>query len=201
MPVIILSDRDLDDLRRRVGLPRVIYAGSHGLEIQGPELRLELPEAQDAQAELAAATDALERRLAAVPGARIERRHFAVAVLGGPEDGTDPRRLADIVDTVAGEHPRLRRTGAGARLMLRPDIDWDEGHAVRWVLAELGRDDGDTLPVFIGGSEADENAFRELRRHGLGILAAGVPRPSAAHYRLGDRARVEALLQELAARV
>jgi alpha,alpha-trehalase len=201
IPVIILSDRDLDDLRRRVGLPRVVYAGSHGLEIQGLELRLELPEALDARADLAAAADALERRLAAVSGARVERRHFAVAVLGGTAPGTDPARLADIVDAVAGEHPRLRRCGAGGRLALRPDIDWDEGHAVRWVLAELGRNGGDSLPVFIGGSEADEDAFRELRRDGIGILATDMPRPSAAHYRLGDRARVEVLLQALAARL
>src|SRR5690242_10392430 len=41
--VAILSGRDLDDVRRRVGIDKIIYAGSHGFDIAGPrELRKEV---------------------------------------------------------------------------------------------------------------------------------------------------------------
>src|SRR5256885_10928881 len=36
MPVAILSGRDLDDVRRRVDIAGIVYAGSHGFDIAGP---------------------------------------------------------------------------------------------------------------------------------------------------------------------
>ena len=36
-PVAILSGRDLKDIRERVGLPGLWYAGSHGFELIGPD--------------------------------------------------------------------------------------------------------------------------------------------------------------------
>ncbi len=36
-PVAILSGRDLADIRQRVGLPGIWYAGSHGFELIGPD--------------------------------------------------------------------------------------------------------------------------------------------------------------------
>lgn len=35
-PVAILSGRDLDDVRQRVNIDTIIYAGSHGFDISGP---------------------------------------------------------------------------------------------------------------------------------------------------------------------
>src|SRR5437763_15387285 len=35
-PVTILSGRDLEDIRHRVGLGGFVYAGSHGFDIAGP---------------------------------------------------------------------------------------------------------------------------------------------------------------------
>src|SRR6266513_1987729 len=36
MPVAISSGRDLDDVRRRVDIAGIVYAGSHGFDIAGP---------------------------------------------------------------------------------------------------------------------------------------------------------------------
>jgi alpha,alpha-trehalase len=36
-PVAILSGRDLADIRTRVGIPGIWYAGSHGFELTGPD--------------------------------------------------------------------------------------------------------------------------------------------------------------------
>ena len=38
MPVAILSGRDLDDVRRRVDVADIVYAGSHGFDIAGPQV-------------------------------------------------------------------------------------------------------------------------------------------------------------------
>ena len=42
-PVAILSGRDLDDVRQRVNIGAIVYAGSHGFDIAGPRgLRKEM---------------------------------------------------------------------------------------------------------------------------------------------------------------
>src|ERR1043166_9757376 len=43
VPLAILSGRDLKDVRRRVGIDAIFYAGSHGFDIAGPRgLRTEI---------------------------------------------------------------------------------------------------------------------------------------------------------------
>ena len=201
MPVTVISGRDVDELRRLLGLPRIIYAGSHGFDIQGPTLSLELPEAIDARDEVAAAAAALEQDLAGIPGARVERRRFAVLVDGRELPEPDLERLTEAANTVAADFPRLRVTRRGPLLELRPDIDWDSGHTVRRLLAELELDNAGALPVYIGGSETAEDAFREIRQDGLGILVASTPRPSAAHHRIAEGGQVTELLRALAAHI
>ena len=80
-PVAILSGRDLADIRDRVGLPGIWYAGSHGFELIGPDgshhhndaAAAAVPVLESAAAEL---TDALNH----IPGARVEHKRYAVAV-------------------------------------------------------------------------------------------------------------------------
>src|SRR5437667_7811252 len=65
MPVAILSGRDLDDVRRRVGIAGIVYAGSHGFDIAGPHgLRRQmasefLPKLDTAKKELQEALDGI----------------------------------------------------------------------------------------------------------------------------------------------
>jgi len=44
--VAIISGRDIGDLRARLGIQRLIYAGCHGLEVSGPDLAFRHPEAE-----------------------------------------------------------------------------------------------------------------------------------------------------------
>ena len=78
VPVAILSGRDLDDVRGRVLVDGIVYAGSHGFDIAGAGgLRRELgavylPVLDKAEMELREALDE-------IPGAQLERKHFSVA--------------------------------------------------------------------------------------------------------------------------
>ena len=61
-PVAILSGRDLADVRERIGLPGLWYAGSHGFELTGPDgAHHENPEAAASIPVLAEAAAALGR--------------------------------------------------------------------------------------------------------------------------------------------
>ncbi|HEX2255826.1 MAG TPA: trehalose-phosphatase [Afifellaceae bacterium] len=198
VPVIIVSGRDRRDVARFVGLDDLVYAGSHGFDIAGPEgLAREHPDAQSYREPLADAAAELERRLARVEGAIVERKRFAVAVhwrLVAP--GEVPEVEAAVDEAVQGR-PGLRRTGGKKIFELRPRIDWDKGRAVLWLLEALGLDKPDNVPFYLGDDETDEDAFRALGDRGIGILVAEEPRPTHASYLLGDTEAVKTFLRRL----
>lgn len=198
MPLALISGRDLDDVSDLVGLDEVIYAGSHGFDIRGPELQLELPEGIDALDDLEQAASVLDKRLEHVSGVRVERKRFAVAVHIRQVSDADLPQVQKAVDQTLRSVDGLRKSSGKRIFELRPDVDWDKGRAVHWLLSELTLDSPDILPLYLGDDETDEDAFRVLRRMGgIGILVAEDARPSAADYRLRTPQDVQALLRHL----
>ena len=197
MPVTIVSGRDVEDLRNRVALPDLIYAGSHGLEILGQGMHLELPEGIDVLDDLDKAMAELTRQLAEFPGVRIERKRFAIVIHYEKRDMLDTAYLEATIEQIQMQLPRLRNIGGKKVFELLPDIDWNKGRAVKWLLAELGLDGPDDLPLYIGDDVTDEDAFRALRPTGIGILVAKRRRPSMANYRVRDSDDVLKFLHHL----
>jgi alpha,alpha-trehalase len=91
----------------------------------------------------------------------------------------------------------LRRTAGKKVFEMRPRLEWDKGKAVLWLLAELGLDRPDVLPVYIGDDETDEDAFAALAERGIGILVADQPQDSKAGYRLQSPDAVGVFLRRL----
>ena len=197
IPVTIVSGRDVEELRDRVDLPELIYAGSHGLEILGQGLHLELPEGIDVREDLDQAMAELSKRLAEFPEVRIERKRFAIVVHYTDRDMLDTAYLEAMIEQVQMELPRLRIIGGKKVFELLPNIDWDKGRAVKWLLAEMGLDGPDRLPLYIGDDVTDEDVFRSLHGVGIGILVAKRPQPSMATYRIGDSDDVLKFLHHL----
>jgi trehalose-phosphatase len=196
-PTAVISGRDLDDVRRRVGIDGIVYAGSHGFDIAGPGWRSQ--QGVDALPLLDAAEQRLRRALAGVPGALLDRKRFSLAVHYRQVAAADVALLERAVDAALAAQPGLRK-GHGKKVFeLQPDIDWDKGAALRWLLRELSLDRADVLPIHVGDDVTDEDAFRALRDDGLGIVVFDAPRPTAATYRLRDPGEVRLFLQALTA--
>jgi trehalose 6-phosphate phosphatase len=86
---------------------------------------------------------------------------------------------------------------------LRPDVDWDKGSTLRWVIDHL--DSSPTLtPVYLGDDITDEDAFDAVRADGIAILVRhndDGDRATAAHYALDSPARVAEFVGQLARRL
>ena len=198
-PVAIVSGRDLADVRALVGLPGLIYAGSHGFDIAGPHGEsLVLQQGTEFLPTLSAAADMLAERLSALPGVLIEYKRFAITVhyrlasVGGQDEASA------AVEAVAAE-TGLRVTGGKMIRELRPPIPWDKGRAVLWLLERLGLTGPEVVPLYLGDDETDEDAFRALAGRGLGVCVDPEPRPTAAAFRLDGPAEVRPFLERLAA--
>jgi trehalose-phosphatase len=81
---------------------------------------------------------------------------------------------------------------------LRPNIDWDKGKAVLWLLETLDLAQDDVVPVYVGDDETDEDAFRALADHGIGVVVGEEHRPTRARYALADPDQVKDFLNRLA---
>jgi len=199
VPLAILSGRDLSDVRRMVGVEGITYAGSHGFDVLGSDGSAR-QRGREFLPDLDAAARELEQRLAAIPGARVERKTFAIAVHFRQ---VEAERIAEVdagVTAIAAAHPRLRRTGGKKVFELRPDIDWDKGTAVRWLLEVLGLEGTEHVPIYVGDDETDEDAFRAVREHGVGVVVRGEgdDRETAARFALRDTEETRAFLELVA---
>ena len=170
--VAIVSGRDLDDVRAKVAIEGLAYAGSHGFDILHPDgTRRQLATAHVEV--LDRAEQELHRDLAEIPGVRIERKGFAIAVHDRQVDDPELRaRIEEVVTGLGERYDELRATGGKRIHELRPDIDWDKGRAIETLLTELHAHDH--LPVYLGDDLTDEDGFRTVRaRGGIAVVVRG----------------------------
>jgi len=199
-PVVVLSGRELAELRALVDLSGIWYAGSHGFELAAPggdEYRHEVAVA--AMPVLERVADELAAALRGIPGARVAHKRFEVVV-----DYRDvaAERATDVVTTtrrLGGEHG-LRVTGGCRVIELRPNVDWDTGAALRWLRRRIAPGDRG-LPIYLGDQLADEDAFDAVRFSGIGITLrrrGDRARPTAAQFALDGVTEAGVLLRRCA---
>jgi trehalose-phosphatase len=194
--VAILSGRDLDDVRQRVDIDAIVYAGSHGFDIAGPRgLRRQM--ATEFLLNLDMAEKELHQALDAIPGAQVERKHFSIAAHYRNAKENDVPAVERAVGAVTARHLELRRIDGKKVYELLPAIDWNKGKAVVWLLEMLGLKREKIRPVYIGDDRTDEDAFRTLEQRGIGILVSEQSQPTAARYSLKNPAEVERFLRAL----
>jgi len=195
--VAVISGRDLADVRDLVGLDNLVYAGSHGFDIAGPNgLRIEHVQGAAFAAAVERAAGLLRPALAAIEGALVEPKRFAVAVHYRQVAADEVADVEAVVDRVLKAVPELEKTHGKKVFELRPRFDWDKGKAVLWLLSALEQTGADILPFYIGDDLTDEDAFLALRSRGITIFV-GKPEGTAALYALEDPDAVGAFLSEL----
>ena len=196
--VAVISGRDLTDVRERVGLEGIYYAGSHGFDIAGPEgIRLESQQGEAFLPALDRAEKELLDRLSDIEGAQVERKRFSIAVHYRRVREPQERIVEKAVDEVGDLHPDLRKSGGKKVYELQPRIDWHKGKALLRLLERMNPDRPDAFPIYIGDDETDENAFKAVGERGIGIVVEERSRPTAAHYILKNPDEVLRFLKEL----
>ena len=201
--VAIVSGRDRQDAEGMVQVENLVYAGSHGFDIRGPEgLAMQHEGAKKLLPEIDAAERQLRERITDINGAHVERKRFAIAVhYREVADDDDVKHIERAVDEVCQEIAGLRKKGGKKIFEVQPDVEWDKGRAVLWLVQSLGLDKPGMVIMYIGDDVTDEDAFRALRRHdaGIGIRVATPDASTDAAYYLRDCPEVQQFLQSLLA--
>lgn len=185
----VISGRALDDVRARVGIDGVEYAGNHGLELEGTS---PVSDPDATRSRMQAVCERLETKINH-EDCEIENKEITATVhYRRVEDETATDRIRSIVETVVDDVTGLQCTEGANIVEIRPAIEWDKGEAVRWF---VGRCSEECLPMYIGDDTTDEDVFRAIAPDGIGIHVGSDE--TAATYRVDDVAEVTTLLEWL----
>ncbi|CAI0413719.1 unnamed protein product [Linum tenue] len=222
-PTAIISGRSRDKVYELVGLRELYYAGSHGMDIMGPTIQTvptdhhlnscvesttdqqgkEVNLFQPAR-EFISMIDEVFRTLVEntkdIKGSKVENHKFCTSVHYRNVDEKNWPTIAQRVHDILKDYPRLRLTHGRKVLEVRPEIEWDKGKAVEFLLESLDLSDVENvLPIYIGDDRTDEDAFKVLRqgKRGYGILVSSVAKESSAFYSLRDPTEVMRFLNSL----
>ncbi|KAG5538241.1 hypothetical protein RHGRI_018985 [Rhododendron griersonianum] len=224
-PTAIISGRSRDKVYDFVELNGLYYAGSHGLDIAAPVQSMNngepkhqtsvvdregnevvifqpaikyLPAIHKVGGEQILCV--LSEKTRSIRGVVIENNKFCISVHYRQVHDEDFCTLVKLVNSVLEEYKEFRMSKGKKVLEIRPDMEWDKGHALNYLLDTLGLGaSSDVLPIYIGDDRTDEDAFKAIRNRGDGypIVVSSTPKDTMALYSLRNPSEVNKFLFRL----
>ena len=191
--VCILSGRSIADLRRRIDLD-CIYAGDHGLQIEGCGIQFTHQGAEALRSVVDLICWDLDAALGDFPGIFVERKGLT-ATVHYRQTPTElrPRIVESIRSSFQSYHGLLRLRSANQAWEILPDVDWNKGSAMKFILGRMG--EPAPLVVCAGDDATDEDMFTAVP--GAISIQIGGRAPTMARYNVPDPPQLAAFLDDL----
>jgi trehalose 6-phosphate phosphatase len=199
----IVSGRALPDLKSKVGLERIIYAGNHGLEIEGFGSSFLEPIAEEMRPFLKMLNQALSATFRGIKGVFVEDKGLTLSVHYRMVDGSEEERVRGAFERITDPlhlTGRIRITRGKKVYEIRPPVDWDKGKAIGWLITRFreSRGKGGTLPIYLGDDLTDEDGFEVIEKNnGISVFVGGDNSQSVARYFLKSPEEVSEFLKML----
>ena len=192
VPVAVISGRRLEDLRKRVGMGDIIYAGNHGAEIFDGS-RTVINQKSSVNADLLINfLDRLSSALSHIEGVVIENKGITASIHYRMVNPKYMWELLSIFRKTAKNFEGAFRVTYGRKVIeIRPGNAWNKGNAVSWILENMGRE---SIPFYIGDDTTDEDAYRMIKGKGISISVGKSPE---ADYYLKNQNEVKGFIEWL----
>ncbi|MBN1688354.1 MAG: trehalose-phosphatase [Candidatus Omnitrophica bacterium] len=197
--VSIVSGRMREDVQKLVGIQGIFYAGSHGFDILGPGFSMIQPKAKETIPVISTIIKKLHKELGDIPGALIEEKKFSVAVHYRLVEGQSLARIQTTVERIVSKHENVRMMSGKKVYEILPNIEWNKGKAIRWIMKALKLSWEECSVFYIGDDVTDEFAFRTIRTRGTGILVSDESKPSSADFQIQTPDDVKKLFEKIIA--
>ena len=196
--VAIVSGRMREDVQNLVKIDGIFYAGSHGFDIEGPGgFSMIQPKAKESIPVVSRLIETLKKELKDVEGALVEEKKFSVAVHYRLVKEKYWEDIKKVVEKVVKNEDMVRLMSGKMVYEILPNMEWDKGKAIRWIMDAMKISWSDSSIVYIGDDVTDEFAFRAIRTRGTGILVADQPKESAADFRVETPDDVKKIFSEI----
>lgn len=203
MKIGIISGRALTDIKEKVPINGIIFAGNHGFEIEGPGVKFIHPLTEEISSLIHIIGTILARTLGKIPGVLVEDKGVTLSVHYRMVDEKKLPQLTDILENTVGTARQIGKikTTFGKKVHeIRPAIDWHKGKAVSFIFENYTHSakKSSVLPIYLGDDLTDEDAFRTVNDlGGISILVSDSGQPSAASYYLNSPSEVNSFLTEM----
>lgn len=199
--VAIISGRALKDIKNKIGLKHVIYAGNHGLEIEGPKIDFKYSLTLQHRAIIKDIGKKLKSAVRKFKGVIIENKTICLSLhyrLARREDVPLIKSLFQSAVLPYAAGGKVKISSGKKMLEVRPPVNWNKGSIAMWLLARerVFLKSKSIVPIYIGDDSTDEDAFKALREKGITIFV-GKPRASGAKYYLKNTEEVSKFLETL----
>jgi trehalose 6-phosphate phosphatase len=200
----IISGRALNDLRNRVDVNGIIYAGNHGLEIKGPGMEFIHPLTEETGSVIRVLSKMLSNSLSTIRGAVVEDKGSTLSVhyrmVEDEEKIEEVKNAFEQVVGVARSLGKIKTTSGKKVHEVRPNVPWHKGKAVKFIMkryAKNGRQSG-LLPIYVGDDLTDEDAFEVIEGYGgISIYVGSEDSQTVARYLLNSIAEVAEFIQRV----
>ncbi len=163
----IISGRRLCDLKKKVALRGIHYAGNHGFEIEGPGIKYLHPKAAAARPAIKKIFVQLKNELKGIKGVLIEDKDISLSLHYRLVKPGEIKKVKRIFTRAIQPYLNAVKVTAGKKVLeLQPAVNWDKGKTVRWLMHKLCKGKK-TIPVYIGDDLTDEDAFAALKDNGI----------------------------------
>jgi len=188
--VAIISGRSLSDIKGFVWLKDIIYAGNHGLEIEGPKIKFESQVSPRLKSVIRQIYEDAVSKLSKIKGVLIEDKGLTISVHYRLVDEKNIQEFLSIFNEIAGPYivrDKIKINSGKKVYEIKPPVMWDKGKVVLWLLARQQFLSGENkiFPIYIGDDITDNDAFKVLKNKGLTIFV-GESNVSDASYYLKD---------------
>ncbi len=202
LKIAVISGRSLKNLRKKVGLKNIIYAGNHGLEIDFPGVSFSEPVNRFHLLAIKRVYNTLKQKLTPYEGIIIENKRATLSVhfrLANAEGVRTAKKNVKLL-TKPFTAKKILKINSGKKVIeIKPDIAWDKGKTVLWLIKKYSSMSGTTNinVIYIGDDVTDNDAFKAIVNKGLTVFVGGNSRKFAARYYLKDVKEVNILLKQI----
>lgn len=193
----ILSGRKLKDLKERVNLPNIIYAGNHGLEgeIFGEKYLFPVP------SKMLWALGKIQKQLHQITGrfkgTFIEDKSLTLSFHYRLADKHQTPEIKLLIDHIVKPYMNNGSVSviAGKKVIdITPNINWSKGHFANLIIKKItDRTKNHPVSIVIGDDKTDEDVFRILKNDVT--IKVGKNHKSAAKYSLKNTKEVFTFLE------
>jgi trehalose-phosphatase len=195
----IVTGRSVADIRNLIGLDNIAYIGNHGFEIDAPGFFFESFNFCRGREVMDHLKWRINKELAFFKGAFIEDKGICMCVhyFQMNEDQVEIFKMLLYDLTIPFFLKDEIRIEVDKKVFeIKPPIDWDKGKAVLWLLDKYRDRNKKVVPVYIGDSLTDEDAFKVLKDTGI-TVKVGKSTRSLANCYVHHQGEVVRLLKEL----
>lgn len=197
----IISGRQLEDLKEKIGLPNIIYGGNHGLEGEIFDRKFSLPIANEASMTLKKIREQLDRVANKFTGVFIENKNLALSFHYRLASKLQVHAIKSLFKKTLKPYTKdeLITIVSGKMVFdIFPNLNWNKGSFAKLAIREIQRRTNSTpIAVFIGDDTTDEDVFQALKK---GItIRVGRNRRSSAKYNVENIREVFRFLEWIVA--